>query len=295
MCKILAVTGPLKRSAQERVLDATATLFSRSQRDGFGFVSHGKTTTARGRYLRPEMFAGFGFCRNLPEFLVRDVLEEGIMPEVSQVLLAHGRTSTNRTCVYNVHPFRRKSVYIIHNGILDWVGTKKNRPASEFGCDTEEFLNYLMAGNELYDAHEDWAGYGAIFILDSKSGKLTLAKCYTSTLYGAQRVKSGWVFSSEAADLLRIARAGNIQLRTRPIPFPQRLVFFGPDGNLAKDDSWQGFASRKWDKMSVASLGLTDEPDTAGEYDEHLVGQVADHVEVIKDSLLPFAQPKDVA
>jgi predicted glutamine amidotransferase len=250
MCKIFTITGAVSRPQVHNLLALTNKVFAETQHDGFGFLSIGKTL-AFGRYRFPDSFPGFD--SHLPSFLLRDTSETGVISNTSSALLIHGRHSTNERCLENVHPFVLNDMYLVHNGVLDYVG-KGNEPKPKNKCDSEAFLMWLQ-DNAPEFAFIDWSGYGAIFTY-SKSEGLTLIKCSSSRLSVAKRKgNNGYVFSTDSRDLVEICESAGIKLASNPISVPQCIVNFGVDGSIVQHRDWQGFGSRKHDKKSWQSLG----------------------------------------
>jgi len=252
MCKLAAITGSIPASIADTCLEIINKDFSRSQRDGFGFYAQGNGGKAYGRYLDPSDYFGHGV--SMPDFLKPSPSwEAGRMPDIVTNLIAHGRTSTNVKILKNVHPFKAGSLVLAHNGILFWEGKKEDEPKSAAGCDSEQFLNWIVSGGQWQDAHKVWAGWGAMLLLDLASRCLTLAKDGTTKLHGAKRSRGGWVLSTEPDLIKRLSKV--IKLRSKPIPFPQRIVHFDRAGEIVRDVEWQGFGNRCYDHMFERSIG----------------------------------------
>lgn len=257
MCKIFTVTGALSRAEIKNLLDLTADNFSHSQRDGFGFFATNKSgEIAVGKYL--ETFPGFN--SGLPSFLLGEQNEIGALPSASNFLVMHGRQSTNMVCLENVHPFFQSNTYLVHNGVLDYIGAKENAPTASNSCDSEQFLNFLVSpkhhGNiDANNIKNSWAGYGAIFVYSSVTKNLSLIKCGSASLFCAARDGKGLVFATQKSDLTDICRRAKIKLRSSPVKVGQIIIDFLPNGDVKNHCEWKGFATRQWDKKSTQSLG----------------------------------------
>ena len=249
MCKILVVTGETDRETAEKILQISNERLRKSERHGYGFLVTDGIQRAFGRYLNPESFSAFQ--ANLPAWLTGPCLESGQMPEKPNVILTHGRTSTNKVCVENVHPFQRNGDYLIHNGILDWIG-KGEAPVALNGCDTESYLAWLQSNDEQY-SELNWAGYGAIFWL-SKAG-LKLIKCKDARLFACKREGSGWVFGTNADDVSALVHETGLLVRNRPLPVPECVLTFDRQGEVSTHENFIGFADRKFDQLAVESIG----------------------------------------
>jgi hypothetical protein len=261
------IDDPLRNSHSSTCLEIINKDFSRFQRDGFGFYAQGNGGKAYGRYLDPSDYFGHGV--SMPDFLKPSPSwEAGRMPDIVTNLIAHGRTSTNVTILKNVHPFKAGSLVLAHNGILFWEGKKEDEPKSAAGCDSEQFLNWLASGGQWQDAHKVWAGWGAMLLLDLASRCLTLAKDGTTKLHGAKRSRGGWVLSTEPDLIKRLSKV--IKLRSKPIPFPQRIVHFDQAGEIIKDVEWLGFGNRNY--MFERSIGGSAPKQPFPDYDPQTDG-----------------------
>ncbi len=209
MCKLFIATGRFSRAQVLALLSATNYAFASSQRDGFGFAAYGGGGVARGRYLNPTMYPGFG--SDLPPFIECMRSESGRLPEITKAIVIHGRTSTNRVNVENVHPFHRDSIHLAHNGVLRWSGNGP-APKAAHDCDTEQFLNWFIDSNQRkwVGTASAWSGYGVFGIIDSATKTLTVAKCGSGNLHwaGSEGVN---LFSTSSADLIQIARKAKIR------------------------------------------------------------------------------------
>jgi len=242
MCKLAAVTGPLSLSQQHSILNVVNGSFSLSQKDGFGFASysHADRSLAVGRYLDPTHYWPFGM-RGIPRFLRGGAYKEmgRQLPGVSSCLVMHGRTSTNQKAIENVHPFINGDLVLAHNGMVSWDGPAKLTPHSAKGCDSEQLLSWLAdPGNTFSMAHKVWGGWGAVLLLNTRLGKLTLAKDGAS-LFIAKRQSKGWVMATTPDDIAAIGRI--TPLLSRPQAICQRIVIFAPKGNIERNYKWRGF------------------------------------------------------
>lgn len=246
MCKLYIATGKLTRKQVGRVLANANLHFRKTEADGFGFMAAPLVGAgiARGRYLNPYVFAGY--MNGLPDFLSGPCAEENAIPAQVGSLIVHGRTSTNAKGLNNVHPFFAKGVYLAHNGIVHWQGTG---PEPSPVCDTEQFLHWFVrqpnAAEAWRQAYHNWGGFGAMALYDQSTGLLTIARD-TANLAIARRANGrGWVFATDAGQLLQISRAASIELDTMPLTFPQHLVQF-MGGEMVDECFWRGFATRDW-------------------------------------------------
>lgn len=262
MCKLFIAAGQFKPAQVHNILSAANAAFASSQRDGFGFVAYGDNgTVAHGRYLDPAQFPGY--MRRLPEFVRCNRIESGNLPKVTKAIVIHGRTSTNRVVIDNVHPFKRGGIYLAHNGVLRYTGSGK-APSSSNGCDTEEFFNWLLDrdSKSWVDAwsttHHNWSGYGVFGVVNAKSGELTVAKCGSGNLSWAGNDEAD-LFSTSADDLQAIARKARLKVN-RPIPVnPNTITVYRIRGRGAPVvdhcSEWSGFSTGVRDEAWSRSMG----------------------------------------
>ncbi len=251
MCKLYIVTGSLKRENALAAIDKANSAFKFGQKDGFGFLAGSKEDVAHGRYERPDGYPGFQ--TGIIDQITGPKIEIGNFPRKVQTLMVHGRTSTNVKGVENAHPFENDGVFLIHNGVLDWKGSKEEE--SDKKCDSEQFLDWFANGGDLENMHKLWGGYGAIFIYDSKTNQRMLIKDSTANLYLAKRKFDGFVFATSEYDLKDICKDANIELCSKPIQLPKSIITFDEKGNMDSFTEWEGFASRTYDHLCQSSMG----------------------------------------
>src|SRR6266542_2714430 len=226
MCKLFAITGKTNKDTARRLLFSVNFMYAKTQKHGFGFVAMAPDGYAYGRYKDPENYVGFD-VKNIPAFLRADGFEEGTLPETSNLLIAHGRTSTNAISPANVHPFRNGNLFLAHNGMVDWLGKKTDEPESSGGCDSEQLLNWLVAGGTWEEARTVWGGWGAVMLADVATQQMCIA-VHSTRLHCAKRAYGkGWVFATDDDDLVWICRQSGVKLATRPIQIPTHLVYTG--------------------------------------------------------------------
>lgn len=252
MCKLFIATGKLTRKQTEAALFKANEFFRKSENDGFGFIAANGLHVARGRYFEPDSFAGYQ--ASLPAWLSGPHVEENPLPANPDVLLIHGRTSTNTKALVNVHPFYHKSHYLAHNGIVFWTGEKDAEPKP--ACDSEQLLHWLVeSGYDWNSAKEFWAGWGAVADYDVKAGVLTIAK-YGASLFIARRANGrGWVFATDKGHLLGVCKAAGITLDTPPMTFPAYVVKLRA-GRFISDHKFDGFGTRMWTTGDDLARGI---------------------------------------
>lgn len=247
MCKLFIAVGTLTRKQALAALAESNRLFLKSEPHGFGFFSSNKGgNLTRGHYLTPASFCGFG-SKALPAFIGGPKSEVGSIGEVD-VLVAHGRTSTNKVNLANVHPFHYKGYDLAHNGVMQWTGETSAEPKPI--CDTEQFLHWLVESKmDWQGAAKTWAGSAALALYSRREKTLTVARD-VSSLYIARRAdNAGWIMATKAEQLLRVCKVAGIALASRPIEFPRHLVTFR-NGQIVKQVAWTGLGSYR-------SLALT--------------------------------------
>jgi hypothetical protein len=251
MCKLYIASGPLTTRQVKLALEASNRAFRNSEKDGFGFMASNGLQVSRGRYLNPSGFAGY--MTRLPLFLSGPTAEENRLPKNITALVVHGRTSTNLKSLDNVHPFYYKSHYLAHNGMVNWSGPKEHAPRQT--CDSDAFLHWLVdCGLSWEMALHFWSGFGAMALYAPKTGILTVARD-GAQLHIARRVKEkGWVFATDAKQLVTISKQAGIALDTTPLPFPQHIVDI-KDGKIVEDRTWAGFGTRQWTHLDTMAMG----------------------------------------
>lgn len=271
MCKLYIATGSLSQKQVDAALHASNKAFRHSEKDGFGFLAAKGLNIARGRYLLPSTYTGY--MRNLPRWLTGPMIEENTLPKNPDVLIVHGRTSTNTKGLNNAHPFCYKQYYLAHNGMVAWTGPRLDEPPQT--CDSDQLLHWLVDNQFDWKSVENyWSGWGAVAVYDRKSGKLTVARdC--ANLHIARRVNGkGWVFATDAKQLVGISKYAGIALDTPPLMFPKHIVEI-VGGKITAEQSWDGFGVRQWTMLDnlasgksgkVKSDGRVDYGDTAKDF-----------------------------
>jgi len=257
MCKLFIAAGRLSRADTLGLIAKAAQVFSRTQRDGFGFVAYGPGGTAVGRYLQPSNYPGFGSI--LPGWVDVDRAESGKLPAVVTALVCHGRTATSRVMLGNVHPFAAKDAVLAHNGVLSWIGPGP-APKAAHGCDSEQFLNWYPSRKDPWaETSSHWSGYGVFGIIDPKRGRLTVAKCGSGRLSYSAADSGTHYWSTEDSDVETIAGAVEPAGRAFPMRSRTRCVFDvsgrGRKVRLVDLEDWQGFGERERDVDWFRSMG----------------------------------------
>lgn len=256
MCKLFIACGRLSRTDTLSLIAKAAQVFSRTQRDGFGFVAYGPGGgTAVGRYLQPGNYPGFGSI--LPGWVDVDRSESGKLPAVVTALVCHGRTATSRVVLGNVHPFTSREAILAHNGVLSWIGPGPAPKAAQ-GCDSEQFLNWFRSRKDPWaETAAHWSGYGVFGILDPKRGRLTVAKCGSGRLSYAAADSGTHYWSTESGDVETIAGTVEPAGRAFPMRSRTRCVFDVRSRKVRLVDlkDWPGFGERERDVDWFRSMG----------------------------------------
>lgn len=251
MCKILAILGGLPMSHTAVAVDTASMLFRKGQLDGFGFVAAGPDSIAYGRYFNPEAFYGWRDRRNTSE----PCSETGELPQVASCILLHGRTATNSKTLENCHPFRVGGKYMVHNGVLDWIGGG-DPPKSAHGCDTEMFMRWMISTKHWqYHCKDNWAGYGAMILYDDSTRMTTLVVDDTASMNLVRREKGGYILGTESSQIMTASNVTRIRVRTRPIRVRSAILTFDSNGELHETMDFDGFAPRRYDSLFSASIG----------------------------------------
>jgi len=263
MCKLFISAGPITRARALSIISKAATVFGRSQKDGFGFVAYGPAGLAGGRYLVPGQYPGHGV--SLPGFVDCVRIESGAVPATVTALIVHGRTATSRVVLGNVHPFEHRGLTLAHNGVLSWIG-KGPEPEAPGGCDSEAFLRWFRPLRDPWsETSANWSGYGVFGIMEPAKGRLTVAKCQQGKLSYASTDAGVHLWSTESSDLEAIAgpditRPMVMRSRTR-VTFDVRAR----KARLMEIRDWPGFGDRVRDDLWSRSMGTGGERKKAWE------------------------------
>jgi predicted glutamine amidotransferase len=244
MCKLFIATGTISKQQTLKLIEKAASLFSRTQKDGFGFVAYGSNgTVATGHYLEPANFPGFNV--SLPEWIECNRIESGRIPENVTALVCHGRTATSKVVIANVHPFNNKHLFLSHNGVLSWIGSGPE-PKAKHACDSEQFLNWFSTLKAPFnETKANWSGYGVFGIINTRAKTLTVAKCGNGKLsYSATDTCHLWSTDSADVEALGKVLANNA---TRPLAMRAKTVcrfdISKRKPRLLSVDNWEGFGS----------------------------------------------------
>lgn len=240
MCKLFLVVGKLTREQTLAALAEVNELFVKSEKDGFGFLTDARGgKVATGHYLNPRAYCGFKSSA-LPGFIAGPQAEVGNIGE-PEVLIAHGRTSTNAVNLANVHPFNHKGFDLAHNGVVSWTGEKTAEPTPV--CDTEKFLHWLVKSKmDWQGARKVWSGSAAFALYERATQTLTVARDVSSLYIARRKAREGWVMATSAAQLTRICKVAGIALASRPVFFPKQLITFRA-GKLVRHAKWKGLGA----------------------------------------------------
>lgn len=252
MCKLFIVSGPLTKKQVQSILIETRNRFH-TEKDGFGFVALSSNgSIARGRYFNPESFAGFD--TNLPDWLCGEQSEDGKLAERTVALVIHGRTSTNMRKLRNVHPFNYKGHYLAHNGCVTWNGSKELEPRQT--CDSDQFLHWLIdSGLDWDKAKTSWGGWGAIGLIQSDTGRLTVVRS-GADLHIARRVNGkGWVMATKSEHIAPIMAAAGLSIDTSPLKFPDNQIVVFRGETVVSARKWEGFGTRAWADQDWTAWG----------------------------------------
>lgn len=257
MCRILAITGLLTSTRANKAINACNAVL-KDQRDGFGFFAgRPNGRTFGGKYLEPNRFTGFR--SDYPSFLDTIKTEWGSIGQCN-AFVAHGRVSTNKVCLGNVHPFRSGRMLLVHNGILDWLGEASTRPP--FDCDSEQFSAWLSIQPKQLpplSTPQLWSGYGA-FVTYAQDYGLRILKCRSASLFAARRRgrSKGWLVGTRESDINALASTLGIPIGPC-IPIPSGCYGVTQQGQeLTELIAFPGFGSRSIDALWEASAGITN-------------------------------------
>lgn len=250
MCRLLIVTGELKRDQVLALLTRTAYNFAPTQRDGFGFASFNQAgqLTARGQYF--DKYTGWRNPR--PSSHVK---EEGSIGSRTHTLIIHGRTSTNVVGVDYCHPFKFEDTVLAHNGVLTYRGPGKSRPTHK--NDSGAFLEWLVKQDhpKLSKWASTWSGYGAIALMRPGRG-LSVVKCDRARLTLAPRIGQGYILATSPYDIPDRLRGQD----QKPISLGASALDFDPrSGNILNARKFEGFGYQRWDSRAERAMGSRED------------------------------------
>lgn len=254
MCKLFIAVGTLTREQTLAALAEVNELFVKSEKDGFGFLAAARDgKVATGHYLNPNAYCGFKSAA-LPGFIAGPQAEVGHLASVD-VLVAHGRTSTNLVNLANVHPFHYNGFDLAHNGVVHWTGEASAEPKPV--CDTEKYLHWLVKSKlDWQGASKLWSGSAALALYERATRTLTVARDVSSLYIARRAARAGWIMATSAAQLTRVCKAAGIALATRPVFFPKQLITF-KRGKLVRHAKWKGLGAYRsaalFQSMSAAA------------------------------------------
>ena len=245
MCKLFIATGNFTKVQTTKLISKAASLFSKTQKDGFGFTVYGSNgTVATGHYLEPQNYPGFNVT--LPEWIDCNRIETGSITTNTTAIVCHGRTATSRVMLANVHPFISKGLSLSHNGVLSWIGNGP-APKAENHCDSEQFLNWFNTLKAPFEnTKANWSGYGVFGIIDAKRKTLTVAKCGSGKLAYCSNNSGSHMWSTEHHDLETIAKVLS-DSATKPLSMRPntvcRFAIKSKKPRLLSVSNWEGFGS----------------------------------------------------
>lgn len=204
MCKLLgfSVSKQIEKDRLFKIIQTSKELL-KDQKDGFGYALSGgriegitslrltSGTLLGYRYQNPEEW---GDIVNVPYSA-----KGKISPCTAGIF--HGRTSTNDLGVNNTHPFVNEKLALVHNGIVEYSGEKREKIGT---CDSEDLFNTFTIGKGWEELSKYYSGYAGLLIL-RPSGELTIYRDETPSIY-VSKVRGGIVVGTTAHDVTSLAK-----------------------------------------------------------------------------------------
>ena len=252
MCKMLGFTIG-KKIEQERVFEiiAKARDLLRDQKDGFGYALSGGDISGISS-LRLTSGNLLGYQYQNPE-IWGDVVS---VPYQSRgevrgctAGIFHGRTSTNDLGVENTHPFVNDRLALIHNGIVEYRGTKRKKVGT---CDSEDLFNTFTIGKGWEELGKYYSGYAGLMIL-KPDGELTLYRDETPSLHIC-KVRGGIVAGTSLHDVSQLAELFDDSPNAPWMLKPNRAVTC-KEGEIVSKIKVRPMARRSYGYKDSLSLG----------------------------------------
>jgi len=213
MCKQIIITNPWQTLNDAVVNNFKQIVCSDNNADGFGIATNGGYL----KYAKPAD----KICSKLQAVHSLDFVHggEGSLPgRASNVLMAHGRYSTNDIGIKETHPIVDKGVCLVHNGVVrtDVVYDTVTRN------DSELILRAYQSGG-IAEILENMGGYYAFGLMDTALDALYVVRDNTAMLYVSRVAQTNsLIFATKADDihLMMKGTAGKLNKKTLKYDMP---------------------------------------------------------------------------
>lgn len=255
MCKLLGFSVSKKVSHEKlaEIIQTSRDLL-KDQKDGFGYaLSGGDIKGITSLRLTTGSLLGYGYpeageWENLTQLPYE--AKGKISPCTAGIF--HGRTSTNSLGVENTHPFVNDDLALVHNGIVDYSGKKRDKKGV---CDSEDLFNTFTIGKGWKELEKHYSGYAGILILRSR-GALTIYRDSTPNLHICL-VANGIVVGTTLHDVTKLASLFD-KVPNAPWMLKPDYATTIQNGKIIEKESVKPMSSRSFgskDSMSLGSSG----------------------------------------
>ncbi len=211
MCKLFAIVEVENQHNAEMFAKKAIPYVTETDNDGLGIMRLGENGVFIKRWLEPPTVIRQKKSKHLLKYskaLKHQENEEGKVSNHLYALAIHGRFATCEKSMANTHPFFKKGVALMHNGIIT-NADKFDRTLST--CDSEalltQYLGKFVDKNplNLTSALEDINGYYAAIVFNN-NGTIDIWRDGTATLFMAHIKHVGIVLATTQEIIMKTAR-----------------------------------------------------------------------------------------
>jgi asparagine synthetase B (glutamine-hydrolysing) len=218
MCKQIIITNPWQTLNDSVVNSFKQIVCADNNADGFGIATNGGHL----KYAKPANKVGSALqaVHELP-FVHGG---EGALPaKAANVLMAHGRYSTNDIGIKETHPIVDDGVMLVHNGVVRTSAVYETVTRN----DSELILRAYQAGG-IAEILENMGGYYAFGLMDTAEDMLYIVRDDTAMLY-VSRVEqtNSLVFSTKAEDIHAMMKGAAGKLNKKALKYDMPVLMKG--------------------------------------------------------------------
>lgn len=215
MCKQIIITNPWQTLNDTVVNHFKQIVCADNNADGFGIATNGGYL----KYAKPAPKIG----SKLQPVHSLDFVHggEGSLPDkASNVLMAHGRYSTNDIGIKETHPIVDEGVCLVHNGVvrtdIAYETVTRN--------DSELILRAYQSGG-IAEILENMGGYYAFGLMDATLDALYVVRDSTAMLY-VSRVEqtNSLIFATKAEDIHLMMKGAAGKLNKKALKYDMPVL-----------------------------------------------------------------------
>jgi asparagine synthetase B (glutamine-hydrolysing) len=215
MCKQIIITNPWQTLDDAVINHFKQIVCADNNADGFGIATNGGYL----KYAKPAA-------------KVNSVLQavhsldfvhggEGTLPaKAANVLMAHGRYSTNDIGIKETHPIVDSGIQLVHNGVVRTDTAYETVTRN----DSELILRAYQAGG-IAEVLENMGGYYAFGLMDTTQDALYIVRDNTALLY-VSRVEqtNSLIFSTKADDIHAMMKGAAGKLNKKALKYDMPVL-----------------------------------------------------------------------